>query len=300
MNFTRLIRGVICFLAERHSWSGMPQVLRQSNAPDRIAKGDVECSLCLLMYIKELYHLRSNNSNMKSERHFGDKVQSGVKPKMEVTSADKILVTNFDQSSTMINPSSNDRNKARNGIPPPADTIASSAAQSELTRKVTRHANNMEGSIHPSCENRLDSDSARARTAIFQADRSAEGGIKRPNNRSPSPRQPTAIRMSTQQELKRDHLTDHHVVDPPLPTFLRAEIISWLNFIGVNSSSSAARQRKDGSSSTSRPSPLEDPWCNGVLLSELAAVLCKNADRNMVKEVHNNVLLICLLKTNTK
>ena len=73
----------------------------------------------------------------------------------------------------------------------------------------------------------------------------------------------------------------------------RAEIILWLENRGVYSASASYRrthrtpQDKDeyGTLVKKELSPLDDPWCNGVLLCELAAVLCKTGDRSLIKEV---------------
>jgi hypothetical protein len=76
---------------------------------------------------------------------------------------------------------------------------------------------------------------------------------------------------------------------PPISAACRADIILWLESIGVVSASSARRRSVHSSAHAAcrheHMDPLSDPWCNGVLLSELAAVLCKNGAKTLVKEV---------------
>jgi hypothetical protein len=135
------------------------------------------------------------------------------------------------------------------------------------TRSVARPSasHRSSGSIHDSCE--------------IKMNRPADKGTS-PRRCASAPRMPSG---SAQTRRSVSPAPPADVIGSSLPTEVRAEIIRWLETIGVTSASSAVRHREDGS----RPAPLDDPWCNGVMLSELAAVLCKNGDRSLVKEVNN-------------
>lgn len=75
----------------------------------------------------------------------------------------------------------------------------------------------------------------------------------------------------------------------PISAARRADIILWLESLGVTSACTARRRTVHSSAHahcrSERMDPLSDPWCNGVLLSELAAVLCKAGNKRMIKEV---------------
>jgi hypothetical protein len=89
--------------------------------------------------------------------------------------------------------------------------------------------------------------------------------------------------------INEDYSSQSYHRAPPISAARRADIILWLEAIGVVSASTATRRAVHSSAHAARRheriDPLSDPWCNGVLLSELAAVLCKNGAKNLVKEV---------------
>ena len=224
----------------------MPQDLRQSDASDRIAGGDEETALTLLYYIRDVFERKRDEASENDSR------------------AERIRYPSKSVHAHSVSSSAARPDERLSKAPSKPHII--SPPKTRSATGPSPHANSGQ-SIHPSCEVKMNRFADKAAPAVRPS--SAPHMSSSVNARSLSSSAPCSVPSADP-------------IGSALPTEVRAEIIKWLEAIGVTSASSVVRRREDGS----RPAPLEDPWCNGVMLSELAAVLCKNGDRSMVKEVH--------------
>lgn len=291
----------------------MPHVLRQADASERIAAGDQELAVLLAKYIKFVFDcyieveekLQGTNStdedagpqhstSRSAPRRGSDHPETAEAPEPQVTVA---VTSTAERTATL---TSDQKSIAVTRKPQTAKTRSKSPAAKAGVERSSAFLRPRPSSTKA---NALQPVPAPIRASSPpRISRNSSGLNKKVNERARSPTRATAearIAAYPRDPLYSERITVQRAQqarspgrEPALSAPMRAEIILWLEALGVYSASVSYRRLHytpvaGVASSVRRPDlpPLEDPWCNGVLLCELAAVLCKTGDRSLVKEV---------------
>lgn len=309
----------------------MPRVLRQSDASERIAAGQVDVAMALVKYIKFIFdsYLAAvdEDSNTIIDEKDAD-LNRGSTLTEAFTAAYKAAakpaptppVTQSQSKTAKIKNAKPESEQNPKAMPTSqknaAHSRSSQISQASVQTRSNTPQRNIQRSKSPSNRSNLSStikpqskatDLPAAKAPVLKEPAKAASPSRRPalprgvapRSRPSSSSAESRIATYASGELLTERAKEAEKLRTPSPGAvtlspqIRAEIILWLEAKGVYSASAtfrrmhyAAASNKEGSRHVPQKlSPLEDPWCNGVLLCELAAVLCKTGDRSLIKEV---------------
>lgn len=283
----------------------MPHPLRQANASERIAGGDEELAMLLVKYIKFVFDCYVEADEALDGG--APVVDPGQRRSVILNRPQAAIVKEKDMTSTNMKPalgpgpSSSTNKKSHPEIrkkspnrshsaplkPRPMNqtvhqAIPAPVAAPSRTLQMPQHI-----TASPPRPGRNDQTKP---DALFSTKPSIIHGSAQARIAS----YPAGDLASERRAVEQAQLLQSPAAPPPLSPQQRAEIIVWLEGLGVYSASVSHRRihyaapDAGGHFSVDKRlelTPFQDPWCNGVLLSELAAVLCKSGDKSIIKEV---------------